>query len=79
MWRYTVALWPYLDGVAITYPTYGDALKGACEYARSKAVAVWRNDSIDSRNLALENVTAVEWKFDAEEWTVGASGSQKNA
>jgi hypothetical protein len=65
IWRYTVALWPYLDRVATTYPTYGDALKCACEYARGKAVAVWRNDSIDARNPALENVTPAEWKWDA--------------
>ena len=61
MWRYTVALWPHLDRVATAYPTYGDALKGACQYARSKTVAVWRNDSVDSGTPALENVTAVEW------------------
>jgi len=72
MWRYTVALWPYLDSVAMTYPTYGDALKSACQYARSRAVAVWRNDSVDARSPALETVMAGEW-------TADASASQKNA
>ena len=54
---YAVAVWPHLEQVGSVYQSYGYALVQAREQARVKAVAVWRNHSLDSQKTALENVT----------------------
>jgi len=54
---YAVAVWPDLEQVGTEYQSYGYALLRAREQARVKAVAVWRNHSLDFHKTALENVT----------------------
>ena len=56
---YAVAVWPDLDQVGTAYQSYGYALLQARAQARVKAVAVWRNHSLDSQKTALENVSTI--------------------
>jgi hypothetical protein len=56
-WCYAVAVWPHLERTGRAFPTYEEALLRARQHAGAKTVAVWRNHSLDSQKLALENVT----------------------
>jgi hypothetical protein len=57
-WCYAVAVWPYLEPTSMAYPTYEDALRRAREHARAKALAIWRNNSLDPHKPLLEKVSA---------------------
>jgi len=54
---YAVAVWPDLERAGRVYQSYGYALLQTRAQARVKAVAVWRNHSLDLQKTALENVT----------------------
>ena len=54
---FAVAVWPDLDHVGTAYQSYAYALLQARAQARVKAVAVWRNHTLDSQKTALENVS----------------------